>query len=53
MEEFESEGWIEDSNTALGWVERTLAGQARAHEALEKHFGIVIGGDPSDGDPPT
>jgi len=53
LEEFESEGWIEDSSTALGWIEITPAGQARAHEMLEKHFGIVIGGDPSNGDQPT
>jgi hypothetical protein len=44
LESFEREGWIEDSNVALGWVELTDAGQAHAREMLAKHFGIVLGG---------
>ena len=46
LESFEHEGWIEDSNTALGWVELTEEGHARAREMLENHFGIVLGGRP-------
>jgi hypothetical protein len=43
LDTFEDEGWIEDSNTSLGWVWLTEAGQARAREMLRKHFGIVVG----------
>lgn len=44
LDTFGQEGWIEDSNTCLGWVELTEAGQARAREMLGKHFGIVVPG---------
>lgn len=44
LDDFEQEGWIEDSNTCLGWVWLTEAGQARAREMLRKHFGIVVDG---------
>jgi hypothetical protein len=42
LDDFEQEGWIEDSNTCLGWVWLTEAGQARSREMLRKHFGIVV-----------
>jgi len=42
LDDFEQEGWIEDSNTSLGWVWLTEAGQARSREMLRKHFGIVV-----------
>lgn len=42
LDTFEQEGWIEDSNTCLGWVWLTESGQARAREMLRKHFGIVV-----------
>jgi len=42
LDDFEQEGWIEDSITSLGWVRLTEAGQARACAMLRKHFGIVV-----------
>jgi hypothetical protein len=52
LDAFEQEGWIEDSNTSLGWVELTEAGQARAREMLRKHFGIVVPEPESRVEPP-
>jgi hypothetical protein len=52
LDTFEQEGWIEDSNTCLGWVELTEAGQARAREMLRKHFGIVLPGPGARVEPP-
>jgi len=54
LETFEQEGWIENSNTALGRIELTESGHARAREMLEKYFGIVLRGAPQrdEGRPP-
>ncbi len=52
LDSFEQKGWIDDSNTCLGWVWLTEAGQARAREMLRKHLGIVVPGPEAGGEPP-
>ena len=49
LDTFEEEGWIDDANTSLGWIELTEAGSTRARALLEKHFGITVP-DPEEAD---
>ena len=52
LDTFEEEGWGVDSNTSVGWVELTEAGQARAREMLRKHFAIFIPEPAAGAEPP-
>jgi len=53
LDDFEQEGWIEDSNTSLGWIWLTETGQTRAREMLRKHFGIEVPEPAARVEPPT